>query len=308
MRDRLTANLKISALAICLVGASFANSGCLVLKAEHDDLAAKVTKLERQSDAKVAELDEKLNEADTRLAEVGEKLAEAEKLLRGSQAGIGVRMDDVEEDFRVLRGELDQTQFEFSAVAKGLRELRADSEVRLAAVEKKVNEATNIPEGKDQLMAEAERLLKTKNYVNSRRLFRTYLARYPGDARTPEVKFKIGLTFYSERDYKSALGEFYRVIQEHKGSPTIPDALYYSGLGFAKLGQCKNALAYFEAILGQPAGEQYHNAAKSQIKTLKADKGEICYDLEDNGAGAAGDKAVSESNSGNKSAKTKRRR
>lgn len=292
-------------VGMCLALAGFVSSGCLVLKAEHDDLAAKVAKLERQSDSKVAELDEKLNEADTRLAEVGDKLVEAEKLLRGSQAGLGVRMDEVEEDFRSIRGELDQTQFEFSAVAKGLRELRADNEVRLAAVEKKVNEATNIPEGKNQLFAEAERLLKTKNYVNSRRLLRTYLARYPGDARTAEVKFKIGLTFYSERDFKSALGEFYRVIQEHKGSPTIPDALYYSGLGFAKLGQCKNALAYFEAILGQPAGEQYHKAAQSQIKVLKADKGEICFDREDNGAGAAGDQGVSESNRG-KSAKKRR--
>ncbi len=282
-------------LTLCLVWTAFGSSGCLVLKAEHDDLAAKVAKLERQSDAKVAELDEKLNEADERLAQVGDKLAEAEKLLRGSQAGIGVRMDDVEEDFRQLRGELDQTQFEFSAVAKGLRELRADSEVRLAAVEKKVNEATNIPEGKNQLFEEAERLLKTKSYLNSRRLFRTYLARYPDDARTSEVKFKIGLTFFSERDYKSALGEFYRVIQEHRDSPTIPDALYYSGLGFARMGQCKNALAYFQAILDQPAGEQYHKAAQAQIKTLKADKGEICYDLDDNGAGAAGDKGVSES-------------
>ncbi|MGB1275089.1 MAG: outer membrane protein assembly factor BamD [Nannocystaceae bacterium] len=292
-------------VGMCLALASFMSSGCLVLKAEHDDLAAKVAKLERQNDSKVAELDDKLNEADIRLAEVGDKVAEAEKLLRGSQAGLGVRMDEVEEDFRKLRGELDQTQFEFSAVAKGLSELRADNEVRLAAVEKRVNEATNIPEGKNQLFAEAERLLKVKNYVSSRRLFRTYLARYPGDARTAEVKFKVGLTFYSERDFRSALGEFYRVIQEHRESPTMPDALYYSGLGFAKLGQCKNALAYFETILGQPANEQYHKAAQSQIKVLKADKGEICFDREDNGAGAAGDQGVSGSKSSSKRKRTR---
>jgi hypothetical protein len=58
----------------------------------------------------------------------------------------------------------------------------------------------------------------------------------------------------------------------------IPDALYYSGLAFAKLGQCKNAIAYFDALMSKKtkAPQHYREKAKEQIDILKKDKGEIC--------------------------------
>ena len=270
--------------------------GCLVLKSQHDELAAKVSKLERSQDARSAELDQKVVEADARLAELNAKLDEAERLLRGSQAGIGARMDTVEEEVRELRGQTDQASYVSAATVKEARELRSEVDARLAALEQKVNEATNIPEDKGQLLAEADRLAKQRSFVNARRLYRTYLARYAGDPKLPEVKFKIGQTFFNERDYKSSLGEFYKIIQEHRDSPVIADALYYSGLAFAKLGQCQNALPYFEAILKPTANApaQYVKAAKGQIEILQKDSGDICLDKDDATAGAAGEKGVRE--------------
>lgn len=81
---------------------SAGSSGCLVLKAQHDDLAAKVSKIEQSTDSRSATLDEKLAEADRKLAELQGKLDQAETLLRGSQAGIGARMDTVEGDEKGL--------------------------------------------------------------------------------------------------------------------------------------------------------------------------------------------------------------
>ena len=145
--------------------------------------------------------------------------------------------------------------------------------------------------------AEAERQLQKKNYKLSRQLWRTFISRYPGDAKLPAANFQVGLTFFSERDYKSALGQFYRIIQEFSEDPIVSDALYYSGLGFAKLGQCKNATAYFEALLRPKSGAspQYQKAAKEQIDTLKKDTGDLCFDREDANAGAAAKRGVQES-------------
>ncbi|HEY8376418.1 MAG TPA: tetratricopeptide repeat protein [Nannocystis sp.] len=279
-----------------LFAAALVAPGCLTLKAEHDDLARKVDRLETQTIDRSKELDEKVLEADKKLAELQAKLDEAERLLRGSQAGIGMRMEVVEQETQQLRGMAENAELVASATQQALQELRGDVDERLKKLEEKLNEATSIPEGKEELWSEAERQLQRKNFKFSRQLFRTYVSRYPGDARLPEAEFKIGLTFYSERDYKSALGSFYRIIQEYPDAAVLYDALYYSGLGFAKLGQCKNAIAYFEAI-NRPkstAPAQYQKAAKEQIAILQKDTGDLCVDREDAGAGAAAKKGVAE--------------
>jgi TolA-binding protein len=177
-----------------------------------------------------------------------------------------------------------------------MQELRTEVDQRLSKLEEKLNEATNIPEGKDELWSEAERQLQKKNYKLARQLWRTFISRYPGDAKLAQANFQVGLTFFSERDYKSALGQFYNIIQQYSEDPIVSDALYYSGLGFAKLGQCKNATAYFEALLRPKSGAspQYQKAARDQIEILKKDNGDLCFDREDANAGAAAKRGVQE--------------
>jgi TolA-binding protein len=293
-----TRSLRGAILVLAALG-SFGSSGCLVLKAQHDDLAAKVSKLEQSADTRSQTLDEKLAEADRKLAELQGKLDQAETLLRGSQAGIGARMDTVESEVAELRGAAENAELVSSTSQQAQQELRAEVDTRLRTLEEKLNEATNIPEGKDELWAEAERQLQRKNYKLSRQLWRTVISRYPGDPKLPEANFKVGLTFFSERDYKSALGQFYRIIQEYADDPIVSDALYYSGLGFAKLGQCKNAIAYFEALIRPKSGAsaQYQKAARDQIDILKKDTGDLCFDREDANAGAAAKRGVQESES-----------
>lgn len=274
-------------------------TGCLTLKSEHDKLAERVTKLDAETGDRGKQLDEKLVEADAKLAELQAKLDQAETMLRGSQAGIGARMDTVETEVAELRGSAENSELVASASAQAMSELREDVDKRLRTLEEKLNEATSIPEGKDELWNEADRQLQRKNYKLSRTLWRTFISRYPGDPKLPEANFKVGLTFHSERDYKSALGVFYNIIQAYSEDPIVSDALYYSGLGFAKLGQCKNAIAYFEAISrpGSNASQQYQKAAKDQIDILKKDTGDLCFDREDANAGAAAKQSVQGSQS-----------
>ena len=291
--SRQSAGILLSVTALVL------QTGCLTLKKDHDSLAERVTKLDAETGDRSKELDEKLAEADAKLAELQSKLDQAETLLRGSQAGIGARMDTVETEVAELRGSAENSELVATASQQAMSELREDVDKRLRTLEEKLNEATSIPEGKDELWNEADRQLQRKNYKLSRTLWRTFISRYPGDPKLPEANFKVGLTFHSERDYKSALGVFYNIIQTYSEDPIVSDALYYSGLGFAKLGQCKNAIAYFEAIsrAGSNASQQYQKAAKDQIEILKKDTGDLCFDREDANAGAAAKQSVQDSQS-----------
>ena len=257
--------------------------GCLVLKKQHDELAAEVAALRTQ----VAEQGDKtvdtVQRADALANQLEAKLAEVEEVLRRNQADLGLRVDNLELDVQGLRGEAENADYIASAAKQELVELRGELDSRLHTLEEKLNEATNIPESKTELFAEAEKQFKRRKYKVARRLWRTYESRYPTDTQMPEVRFKIGLTYYSERDYKSALGEFYRIIQENRRSSVFADALYYSGLAFAKLGQCKNAIAYFDALQSKKtkAPQHYRDKAKEQVAILKKDKGDICDDTGD---------------------------
>lgn len=255
-------------------------TGCLVLKPQHDELAAEVSKLRVQVAEQNEQTKETLERAQKLADELETKLAEVEEVLRRNQADIGLRVDNLEIETRELRGAAENADYMASAAGQELVELRADLDKRIQTLEEKLNEATNIPETKTELWAEAESLFNKRNYKGSRRLWRTYESRYPEDPKMAEVKFNIGLTFFSERDYKSALGEFYKIIQDSPKAEVIPDALYYSGLAFAKLGQCKSAIAYFQALREKKtrAPDHYKKKAAEQIGILQKDKGDICVD------------------------------
>ncbi|HET6583246.1 MAG TPA: YbgF trimerization domain-containing protein [Nannocystaceae bacterium] len=268
-RRHVAARVLVALLAL-------APAGCLVLKPQHDELVKEVAKL-RKEVLKASETTSRANE----LADMLEKkLAELEEVLRRNQADLGLQVEQMQTDVQQLRGQAENADNRASTVEQETRELRSDLDARLRQLEDKLNEATNIPEGKTELWTEAESQFKQKKYKNSRRLWRTYESRYPEDPKQPEVKFHIGLTYFSERDYKSALGEFYKIIQDAPNSTVVPDALYYSGLAFAKLGQCKNAIAYFDALRQKKtkAPADYKQKAAEQIAILQKDSGDICID------------------------------
>lgn len=246
--------------------------GCIVTTQQHNELEREVDELKKQVAARDKELEVTLDKA-------RDQSEELDKLLRTRAATMGVRLDNTEADVADLRGAAEDNRNEVAAMSSQLDELQASVDSRITELETKLNQATDIPEGKKDLLREAERLLRAKDYKGSRRLFRTYISRYPEDSASAEVRFNIGLSLYSERDFRSALGEFYWVVQNAPDSSVINDSLYYSGLAFAKLGQCEKAIAYFKALSGDgSAPERYRSRADEQIKTLSGDDGTICTD------------------------------
>lgn len=255
-------------------------SACITLKPEHDALAAEVMALRKKVAERDTELQETLTKAQEQMALVEQQLDAAEKILRDNQASIGVRVDNLEIDLGEVRGNAEASLNELAALTQNVADQRTELDDRVSKVEQKLNAETEIPEGKTDLLREGEKALESKDYGRARRLFRTYLSRYPGDPKEPEVRFKIGQTLFSERDYRSALGEFYWLVQNAPDSEIVHDAVYYSGLAFAKLGQCDKSLAYFKALVkeGSGAPDRYKKQATKQIETLEKDAGKICTD------------------------------
>lgn len=254
------------------------SAGCFVMQPQHEELEREVMELRKKVAERDTQLEETLTKAQAQMAEVEQQLDAAEQLLRSNQASIGVRVDNLELDLAEVRGSAEDSLNEIAALSQNVADSRTELDQRLTSVETKLQAETEIPEGKTELLRAAEKALEAKEYSRARRLFRTYLSRYPADPKEAEVRFQIGQTLFSERDYRSALGEFYWLVQNAPQSTVIHDAVYYSGLAFAKLGQCDKSIAYFKAITkeGSGAPANYVKQAKKQIETLEKDDGKIC--------------------------------
>ena len=261
------------------VASLLSSPGCLVLKSQHRELVVQVNKLQEQQANQSKQLEETLAKATSQMAEVEEQLQRASRLSGESQATIGVRVENLEMQNAEVRGLAEDGLNQQTALAQNIFEMRSELEERLFQLEKSNDAAAAIPEGKQALLKEAENAHRKEEFKRARKLFRVFLSRYPNDRKEAEVRFKIGLTLYSESDDRSALGEFHWVISNKTESKVIPDALYYSGLAWYRLHNCDNAAAYFDAVINdKKSSDRYQSAAKKQKKTLEADVQKICED------------------------------
>lgn len=270
---------QLIAISGLIFGLASSGAGCVTV-AQYDELGAKVVELETVVAQRDETLGTTIESAESAVAELEARIKEAESMLRANQANLGVQVQDISTELAMVRGLAEDSRNEGAAQSQAVEELRGDLDERLTHLESKLNEASNIPEGKTPLFNEAERQLRAKNYKQARSLYRTFLSRYPGDAKEPQVHFNIGLSLYSEQDYRSALGEFYWIVESAPKSSQLHDALYYSGMAFAKVGQCGKAIAYFGFLTREDsdAPDRYKKSAKKQVKVLEKDTGTICTD------------------------------
>ncbi len=109
-------------------------------------------------------------------------------------------------------------------------------------------------------------------YAVSRGLFADFLTKFPGHARTPEVRFWLGFGFYLEDQLYEALSEWYEVVVGYPEDDFVAFALFYSALAYTARGQCDVAVQCYDLVAhaGYPsATEEWITAAKEQIADIK---------------------------------------
>lgn len=277
IQDPLPRWLGRSAWALLLIGVG--PSGCVTM-AQHKELQMEVHELTERVAERDEELEQTLQEAESQLAKLKENAEKVEKVLRSSQAGMGVRVENLEMTLAELRGAAEDARMEADSSKRSIEELRGDLDTRLNTLEGKLNSATDIPESRSQLLKAAKLAFDSRDFARSRRLYRTFVSRYPEDKSGPEVRYQIGLTLYEENDYRAAAGEFNWIRKNAAKSAVIHDAVYYIGMSFAKQGECGNAVKYFEYLASRRSGapRQYRDQAKKQIEYLRGSGASLCTD------------------------------
>ncbi|HHH48408.1 MAG TPA: tol-pal system protein YbgF [Gammaproteobacteria bacterium] len=84
-------------------------------------------------------------------------------------------------------------------------------------------------------------LLKEGRYDLALAAFKTFVQTYPQGPYTDNAQYWLGEANYAQRNFKAALGEFAKVVDNFPDSPKRPDALLKMGYTYQELGEMDKA-------------------------------------------------------------------
>ena len=109
--------------------------------------------------------------------------------------------------------------------------------------------------------------VQRKDYALAEDSLRTFLKKYPSDARVADAQYWLGESLYQRQRYRDAAESFLAVTTKFDRSQKAPDALMRLGQSLAALGEKETACAAWGEI-----GRKYSNASTNVKKNVAAEQ------------------------------------
>jgi tol-pal system protein YbgF len=188
-----------------------------------------------------------------------DKGAPADPARREALADMLLQLEQVQAELRELRGKVEVQAHEIEALKARSRDLLADIDRRLSEVERRgsapaaveeaarpgtppVAEAAVPAEGAIANLAREQQeydaalaLLRQGQYGRAEKRFREFVAAHPKSPLAGLAQYWIGESAYVVRNFKQALVEFSRVMQDYPDSPKVPASLLKIGHTYYEL-------------------------------------------------------------------------
>jgi tol-pal system protein YbgF len=224
----------------------------------------------------------KLNDVDERLGRV-ERVVNNQSLLQLSQ-----RIDGLEAQLRQLRGELEELQNSNDMLRKQQRDLYADLDRRLSALQAGAKNAAagsgdaatggtggsaGADGGGDQsAYAHAFDALKSTDYAGAIARFRDFMRTYPQSQLAGNAQYWLGEAFYVTHDYDNAAAAFRAVGEQYPQSPKVPDALLKLGLTQIDQKKLVDARSTLKQVVQRFPGTDAAKLAASRLQSIPPDE------------------------------------
>ncbi len=244
---RALAALPLAALAI-------AAGGCSLTKPEEQPAYLKATAVENRVD---------------RIEHQNEALLDLQRQVEALQAEV-----------RRLRGDLEEVQHEAKVDKDQQRNLYADVDHRLGALETRAAAAPAVAataagapslSDHDAYQAALERL-KGKDYDGAEKAFADFVTAYPQSTLVDNAEYWLGETYYVERRYGDAISAFGRVLKEHPDSRKVPDAMLKQGYAQYELKRYREAREVLARVVQRYADSTAAGEARERLKRMDAER------------------------------------
>jgi tol-pal system protein YbgF len=191
------------------------------------------------------------------------------------------QVEALQAEVRRLRGDLEEAQHEAKTAKDQQRDLYADVDRRLTALDARLSAAPAptpaagaapaAPVGdRDAYQAALERL-KGKDYAGAEKALNDFIAGYPQSALVDNAQYWLGETFYVEKRYGDAVTAFGRVVQEHPDSRKVPDALLKLGYAQYELKRYREAREVLARVVQKHGDSPAATEAKERLKRMDAE-------------------------------------
>jgi tol-pal system protein YbgF len=244
---RGAALLSLVALALAL-----AAGGCSLTKPEEEPAYVKATAVESRVD---------------RIEQQNVALIDMQRQVESLQA-----------DVRRLRGELEEAQHEARTAKDQQRDLYADSDRRLAALEARLaapaaaGGAAPVAGGDREAYQAALERLKGKDYAGAEKALSDFVTAYPQSALLDNAKYWLGETYYVEKRYGDAIAAFGHVIRDYPDSRKVPDALLKVGYSQYELKRYREAREALAQVVRKYPDSPVAAEAKERLRRMDAER------------------------------------
>jgi TolA-binding protein len=218
--------------------------GC-VTSGEGDKMRADIGRLRERLDA----MEVRDRDMTEKVAQLRKVLDQATALLGRNSADLGARVAKHESDIEALTGKVEEAKY---LVGELQKQVSAASS-KVGAIEQTQQRivdrvAPTMPEDKEALWKEAQRRLAEGQREDGRRFLRSFIQRFPDDARAPQAQLMVGMTFVQELKHSNAVAEFSNLIQRFPRSPEVPEAMWQLAESFVVLKFCGDAKAMYQDL------------------------------------------------------------
>jgi TolA-binding protein len=246
-------------LAVVLV-----TSGCWTTKEEGAALRRDVDRLKNQ-------LSKDIEQSKAERQKLKKIMEQATALLTRNSADVGAQVDRIQAQNDRNSGQIEQNQKLLQDLSQQLTEFKAKVEVKLEGLSNTSGQGQNppVPQDKSELFKLASSTLSGGNHKEARGLLRHFISRFPNDSRVDQAQMMLGDSYYAEQKFAPAIVEYKKIIEQHRRSPVIPDALYKIGMSFYQLKFCSDAELFLRQLLKRHKRHTQAHRAKKVLNLIR---------------------------------------
>jgi len=204
-------------------------------------------------------------------------LGSTQRIVQDVQANSGARLDSMSTQVQGLADNLEEVKARLGKVNQQLAEMQNT----LQSLDSKIAGGTPAPAAggappsgpppsADLLYSNGLRDLAGGKYDLARQEFLDYLKYYPDTDLASNAQFYLGEINYTQKQYKEAVGEYDKVLQNYPKSFKLAAARLKKGMALVELGQKAGAIREFREVVRRFPGTDESRRASAKLRELGA--------------------------------------
>jgi len=290
---------EMSQRALILLAAFFMTMflpACIMTKADGEKLKQELLTTNAQLESLEKDYSQKSGKLDELVVQLQSELEQLKKHSQATTASDHVELDRIRRDILMLTGMIENQGYEVQQSSLKLQEKIDELTQRVLVIEAKLNitppgekqkaaaannaggnssaaiAASSEPAADDpkELYRQARKLISDGNTVDGRRLFVTFIQKFPNHRLTDDAQYWIGESYLNEKNFHQAVMEFQKVVDKYKKTgDMIAPALAKLGDSFRMLGMNEDARLFYQEVIAQYPKSDSAERARAALKKMK---------------------------------------